>query len=328
MNPPGAGGHGASEAVVEGELVAFTFRADDGAFAVARIRPERAHEIVAVGALGHVQEGQHLTLHGRWVEHPSFGRQLKVSRFLVEDPRTLRGLRRYLGSGSVKGLGPTFARRVVEHFGHDTLRVIEEEPQRLREVPGIGKKRVATIVANWERDRANRELQAMLRGYGVGQALTARVVDRYGQEALSVVTREPWRLARDLRGVGFRTADAIARDQGMPLDDPGRAEAAAVHLLREAEGQGHCFLPAGSSSGAPRPSMCPGRPPPPPSAASPSPGSCTATRPATPRTPPSTSGSSPGRSTASRPGCWPWLGPCRRHHPRPSRPRRRRSASP
>ena len=116
-------------------------------------------------------------------------------------------------------------------------------------VAGIGKKQVESIVSHWEKDRANRELHAMLRGYGVGQSLSARIMDRYGTDALTVVTRTPYRLAQDLRGVGFRTADAIARDQGLPLDDPGRAEAAVVHVLREAEGQGHCFLPRGELLG-------------------------------------------------------------------------------
>ncbi len=230
---------------LEGELLGFTYRAPDGAFAVARLRAEGVGETVVVGPIAHVQEGQHLALHGRWVDHTSFGRQFKIGRFLVEDPRTLKGLRRYLSSGAVKGLGPTFAQRVVDHFGHDTLRVIEEEPERLAEVAGIGPKRIESIVAHWERDRAHRELHAMLRGYGIGQALSARIVEEYGSEALNMVVRTPYRLAAEMRGVGFRTADLIARDQGIPLDDPARAEAAALHLLREAEGQGHCFLPLG-----------------------------------------------------------------------------------
>ena len=230
---------------LEGELVGFSYQADDGAFAVARVRAAGNPEVIAVGPLGHVNRGQHVVLSGRWATHPSFGRQFKVDSVLVEDPRTLTGIERYLSSGAVKGLGPTFARRVVEHFGLETLDVIEHEPERLREVSGIGAKRVAQIIENWERDRAHRAVHAALRGHGIGQALANRIVEAYGGDAMAVLTREPYRLAGEIKGVGFRTADRIAQEAGIPRDDPARSEAAALFLLREAEGQGHCFLPQG-----------------------------------------------------------------------------------
>ena len=130
---------------IEGELLGFTFRTEDGGFSVARIRTDDQRRIIAVGPIGHVTEGQHLILKGSWVTHASHGRQFKVKTVLVEDPRTDRGLIRYLSSGAVTGLGKEFAKRVVDAFGVDTLRIIEEEPERLREVPGIGKKRMETI---------------------------------------------------------------------------------------------------------------------------------------------------------------------------------------
>jgi exodeoxyribonuclease V alpha subunit len=233
------------KARLEGELVSFSFRREDGSWAVARVRDPEGREVVVVGPVGHVNEGAHLSMSGRWKRHHQFGRQFEVAGVLVDDPRSLAGLERYLGSGAVRGLGPTFARRVVAAFGLETLRIIEEEPERLLEVEGIGKKRVEQIVSHWETDRTSREVHAALRGHGIGQALANRIVQRFGRQALNVVTQSPYRLAEEVRGVGFRTADAIARANGIAADDPARAEAALVFVLGEGEGSGHCFLPEG-----------------------------------------------------------------------------------
>ena len=228
---------------LEGELLGFTFKTEDGGFSVARIRTEERARIVAVGPIGHVTEGQHLVMTGRWVSHATHGKQFKVKSVLVEDPRTTRGLARYLGSGAVAGLGKEFAKRVVDTFGLDTLAVIEETPERLLEVPGIGKKRMERIRDHWAADQKNREVYATLHGYGIGRALAGRIVEKYGDKAPTIINNQPYRLANDIAGVGFKTADGIARDVGIDLDHPDRADAAALHLLQEGEGQGHCFLP-------------------------------------------------------------------------------------
>ena len=228
---------------IEAELLGFSFCSDDGGFAVTRVRISDGSIATAVGPLGHVTEGQHLVLTGRWTTHRQFGRQFRVLSVLIEDPRTLRGLERYLGSGAVRGLGPEMARRLVNHFGLQTLNVIDNEPQRLREVKGIGRKRAERILTHWAEDRALREVFASLRGFGIGQALSKKIVDRFGPQTMGIVQRQPYRLCREIRGVGFRTADAIAREANMPLDAPERAEAGLLHLLSQAEGDGHCFLP-------------------------------------------------------------------------------------
>jgi exodeoxyribonuclease V alpha subunit len=228
---------------IEGELLGFTYKTEDGGFSVARIRTEDKLRIIAVGPIGHVTEGQHLALTGRWIEHASHGRQFKVNSVLVEDPRTTKGLARYLGSGAVTGLGIEIAKRIVDHFGLDTLAIIEEEPDRLLEVPGIGKMRMERIRDHWETDQKNREVYATLHGYGIGRALAGRIVERYGDKAPIIITKHPFQLAKDLARVGFKTADRIARDVGISLEHPDRADAAVLHLLNEAEGQGHCFLP-------------------------------------------------------------------------------------
>ena len=207
---------------LEGELVGFTFRSDDGAFGVARLRDEAGSEHVLVGPIAHLSQGVHLRVEGVRSEHPRFGTRIKVRSYLVEDPRTLEGLRRYLSSGAVKGLGKELAERVVTAFGLETLSILDRSPQRLREVPGIGPKRVERILEHWGRDRAHRELSVMLRGHGLGAAITRRVLDRYGDEAMAIVTRDPYRMAGEIPGVAFRTADAMARGVGIAEDDPRR----------------------------------------------------------------------------------------------------------
>ncbi|MCP4807636.1 MAG: ATP-dependent RecD-like DNA helicase [Proteobacteria bacterium] len=229
---------------LEGELRRVDYATDDGAFAVVRIRAESG-EVVAVGPIGHLPPGSHVRLDGSWSTHPKYGRRFRVKQYLVEDPRTLDGLRRYLASGAVRGLGAELARRAVDRFGLEVLDILDDEPERLLEVPGIGKKRLDDIIGCWERDKSGRELTVMLRGHGLGAAVTQRILDKYGDGALKVVTSNPYRLADDIQGVAFRTADTIARAVGIASDDPRRADAAIRWLLMEGESDGHCFLPRG-----------------------------------------------------------------------------------
>jgi exodeoxyribonuclease V alpha subunit len=232
-----------SESRVEGEVRGFAHQGEDSAFAVVYLRLSTGEEVTAVGPLGHLVPGQNVVLSGRWQDHPAYGRQFRTESFLVDDPKTLEGLRAYLSSGSVKGVGPELARRLVDRFGLDTLRVLEEEPGRMLEVPGIGTATLQRIQEAYTSDRAGREFLASLRGLGVPSALSRRILDRYGDESLALVARNPYRLAWDVRGVGFRTADAIARGNGFGRDHPLRAEAALQHVLIEAENDGHCYLP-------------------------------------------------------------------------------------
>ena len=233
---------------LEGEIIRFSYKAEDDSFAVAVLQVKGDLGTVkhtVVGPIGHITEGQHVQLTGRWMVHTSFGEQFRISRSLVEDPRTLRGLTVYLSSGAVKGMGPSMAARVVEKFGLETLKILESEPARLKEVSGIGDKRMKRIAEQWQQDAASRQLHAILRGYGIGAALTRKIVETYADDAMSIITRQPYRLAAEIRGIGFKTADLIATERGQPLDAPERAAAALIHVLREAEGQGHCYIPRG-----------------------------------------------------------------------------------
>lgn len=226
---------------LEGELSGFSFKSADGAFAVAKVRVATGAEVVVVGPIGTLHEGQRVVATGQWVNDGRFGRQFKVESFLVESPRTLRGLERYL-SAAIPGVGSELARRIVETFELETLDVLDRHPERLTEVPGVGEKTREKIVAGWEQNAATRELEVALRGYGFGLALCHRITERFGRNALAVVQRESYRLV-EIPGVGFRTADQVARANGLAADAPERIDAALAFVLQEAEGEGSCFLP-------------------------------------------------------------------------------------
>jgi exodeoxyribonuclease V alpha subunit len=233
------------DARIEGELREISYRTDDNRFAVGEVLDDQGRRHTVVGPIGHLAPGAHLILDGRWSEHPKYGKRFKVQAWLVEDPRTRRGLELYLAGGAIKGLGRELARRIVDQFGLETLRILEETPERLREVMGIGVKRLEEIITHWEKDRLGREVTVMLRGHGLGAAVTRRVLEAWGSDAIGIVQRDPYRLAAEIRGVAFRTADTIALANGLTRDDPRRAEAAVSSLLQDSVFEGHTYLPQG-----------------------------------------------------------------------------------
>jgi exodeoxyribonuclease V alpha subunit len=196
-----------------------------------------------LGNLLGVQPGESLRLEGRWKSHPQYGRQFEVLHYTTVLPATIQGVRRYLGSGLIKGIGPKMAERIVAHFALDTLRVIEEEPQRLLEVPGLGAKRQARITAAWEEQKAIKEVMVFLQGVGVSTSLAVRIYKTYRDGAIGVVQNAPYRLASDVWGIGFKTADKIAQSLGIPHDSPERVKAGLQFALSQASDEGHCYLP-------------------------------------------------------------------------------------
>jgi len=231
--------------VLEAVLERLTYVNEDTGYTVARVATDRSADLLTVvGALLGAQPGESLRLVGRWSSHPQYGRQFEVDSYTTVLPATIQGVQRYLGSGLVKGIGPVFAERIVSHFGLDTLRVIEEEPARLIEVPGLGPKRTAKITAAWEEQKAIKEVMVFLQGVGVSTSLAVRIFKQYGDASISVVNNEPYRLAADVWGIGFKTADTIAQAVGIPHDSPQRVKAGLQHTLSEATDSGHCYLPA------------------------------------------------------------------------------------
>jgi exodeoxyribonuclease V alpha subunit len=232
-------------ATLEAVLERVTYANEETGYTVARVATPRASDLVTVvGALLGAQPGESLRLRGRWRSHPQYGRQFEVASFETVLPATIQGIRRYLGSGLIKGIGPRMAERIVDHFATDTLRVIEQEPGRLLEVHGLGPKRTERIGAAWEEQKAIKEVMLFLQGVGVSTSIAVRIYKTYGDEAIQTVRQTPYKLAADVWGIGFKTADTIATSLGIPHDSPERVKAGLQFALSEASDGGHCFLPA------------------------------------------------------------------------------------
>jgi len=215
----------------------------ENGFSVVRLEPDGAGTVTATGPLLGLRDGDRLRVTGRWVEHPRFGRQLEVASFVQLLPSSLDGIRRYLASRRVRGVGPKTAERLVEAFGLDTLDVLDRHPERLLEVRGIGSATARRIAASWEQQRGHREVLLFLASHGVAAGVAMKVARRYGATALEVVRSNPYRLAEEVVGIGFLTADRIARGLGVPADAPERLEAGLLHTLARAAEEGHTALP-------------------------------------------------------------------------------------
>ncbi|MFF5131872.1 ATP-dependent RecD-like DNA helicase [Streptomyces syringium] len=232
-------------AVVEGVLERITYANEESGYTVARVDTGRGGGdlLTVVGSLLGAQPGESLRLEGRWGSHPQYGRQFTVENYTTVLPATIQGIRRYLGSGLIKGIGPRIADRIVSHFGTDTLEIIEEDPKRLIEVPGLGPKRTKSIGAAWEEQKAIKEVMVFLQGVGVSTSIAVRIYKKYGDASISVVRNQPYRLAADVWGIGFLTADRIAQSVGIPHDSPERVKAGLQYALSQSTDQGHCYLP-------------------------------------------------------------------------------------
>ncbi|KAF4409417.1 SF1B family DNA helicase RecD2 [Streptomyces lycii] len=232
-------------AVVEGVLERITYANEENGYTVARVDTGRGGGdlLTVVGSLLGAQPGESLRMEGRWGSHPQYGKQFTVENYTTVLPATVQGIRRYLGSGLIKGIGPRIADRIVEHFGTDTLDVIEQRPERLIEVPGLGPKRTKLIGAAWEEQKAIKEVMVFLQGVGVSTSIAVRIYKKYGDASISVVRNQPYRLAADVWGIGFLTADKIAQSVGIPHDSPERVKAGLQYALSQSSDQGHCYLP-------------------------------------------------------------------------------------
>lgn len=224
----------------------ITFVSEETGYTIARLATERSGPdlLTVVGPLLGAQIGESLRLTGQWGSHPKYGRQFQVHSYTTVLPATIQGIRRYLGSGLIKGIGPMMADRMVSHFDTDILRIIEEEPARLIEVHGLGPKRTKRIAAAWEEQKAIKEVMVFLQGVGVSTSLAVKIYKKYGDASIGVVRTEPYRLASDVWGIGFKTADTIAQAVGIPHDSPERIKAGLQYTLSQAADDGHCFLPA------------------------------------------------------------------------------------
>ena len=233
--------------MVEGVVHRIVYESPETGFFVARLRVKKSRDPVTfVGNLAAVSPGETVRVWGRWVDDPKFGRQLRMERYETILPNTVHGIEKYLGSGLIHGIGPKYAKRLVNAFGTDTLRVISDEPERLQSVEGIGRKRAAQIREAWQRQKAVQSIMLFLQGHGIGVSQAVRIYKRYGDAAVAVLRENPYRLAQDISGIAFKSADKIAEQLGIARNAPQRIEAALLYLLDRAGNSGHVFERTGT----------------------------------------------------------------------------------
>ncbi len=231
---------------VQGIVERVTYHADDSGYTVARLKVPSTPDLVTIlGRFPDIHPGQTLRLTGFWREHPKFGPQFQVLHAQETKPATLTGLEKYLGSGLIKGVGPVTAKRIVAHFGLETLDIIEAHSDRLIEVSGIGKGRVVRIQGAWAAQKAIKEVMVFLQGHGVSTTYAVKIYKQYGDRSIEVVSGNPYQLATDIYGIGFLTADTIARNLGIEPESDFRYTAGMLYVLSGAAEDGHCFLPQG-----------------------------------------------------------------------------------
>jgi ATP-dependent exoDNAse (exonuclease V) alpha subunit len=229
---------------IEGSVQKINFANEATGFAVVRITVKtEPFPVTVIGALATLRLGEDVRFSGYWKNDPKFGRQFAVEDYVPTVPTDVHAIEKYLSSGLVKGIGPEMAKRIVKAFGPKTIEVIDQRPERLEKVEGIGPKRRELIQKSWAEQKAVREVMIFLQGVGVSPAYAIRIYRQYGAGAPSVIRADPYRLARDVHGIGFKIADKIARDLGFDIENPKRIEAGATFTLWEAQSDGHIYLP-------------------------------------------------------------------------------------
>ena len=229
---------------LSGVLERVTYHNAENGFCVLRVKARGQRDLVVV--IGHaavISPGEFISATGAWVNDREHGLQFKATHITTTQPTSLEGIEKYLASGMIRGIGPTYARALVRAFGEAVFDLIEQQPERLREVTGIGDKRAARIVAGWTDQKAIREIMLFLHAHGVGTSRAVRIFKTYGQEAIALITQNPYRLSRDIRGIGFRTADQLAAKLGIEKEATIRLRAGLSFGLSEATSNGHCGLP-------------------------------------------------------------------------------------
>lgn len=230
--------------VVTGVLERLTYHNEENGYTVGRLAMEGERDLVTiVGNFSNPVVGEQLVCEGKWTAHREFGRQFVVERYSTSKPATAFAIEKYLGSGLIKGVGPVMAKRMVELFRLETLEVIEHEPRKLLRVEGIGEKRVAMIQKAWDEQREIRNVMLFLQEKGVSATYAVKIYKTYGDRAITTVEENPYRLAQDIWGIGFKTADKIAQQLGVAIDSEQRLQAGLLYTLSQATDFGHLFLP-------------------------------------------------------------------------------------
>jgi exodeoxyribonuclease V alpha subunit len=230
--------------VLAGLVERVTYPNEENGFCVLRIKARGHRDLVTV--IGHsaaASAGEWVSASGEWVNDRTHGQQFRAKFLKISAPTSLEGIEKYLGSGMIRGIGPVYAKKLVRAFGENVFDTIEVEPRRLREVPGIGPVRAARIIAAWAEQKIVREIMVFLHSHGVGTGHAVRIYKTYGTDSVQIMAENPYRLARDIRGIGFKTADAIAMKLGIEKTAMIRVRAGISYALTEALDEGHCGLP-------------------------------------------------------------------------------------
>jgi exodeoxyribonuclease V alpha subunit len=226
-----------------GSIETIVFTSAETGFTVARFQTAAEETVTIVGSFAALNQGQSLILNGTWRSHPRYGPQFQVEQYRENIPNTIAGIETYLGSGMIRGIGPAIAKRIVDRFGLDTLEILDAEIERLSEVKGIAQAKLSQIRSAWIEQRQIHTIMMFLQTYGIGKSQAVRVLKHYGEDAIAIVSNNPFQLAAEIRGIGFHSADGIATQLGIAPDSEYRYRSAILHGLREAGREGHCFLP-------------------------------------------------------------------------------------
>src|ERR1700731_3067998 len=233
-----------TQEVLAGLVERVTYHNVENGFCVLRAKARGHRDVVTlVGHAATIAAGEWITASGEWVNDRTHGQQFKARFLRTSPPTSADGIEKYLSSGMIRGVGPVYAKKLVRAFGEKVFDIIETTPDRLREVDGIGPVRAASILAAWVEQKAVREIMVFLHSHGVGTARAVRIFKTYGADAIQVMTENPYRLPRDIRGIGFKTADAIAMKLGIEKTAMIRVRAGISFALAEALDEGHCGLP-------------------------------------------------------------------------------------
>lgn len=227
---------------VSGYIEKIVYRNEENGYTVMTIVEDK-EEITCVGTFRYINEGEYATLRGHFTVHPSYGEQLSVEEYEIKVPEDKAAIGRYLGSGAIKGVGPALADRIVRRFGEDTFRIIEEEPERLSQVKGISERMAMEIASQLEEKKDMRKAMIFLQKYGISMQLSVKIYEKYGQEMYNIIKYNPYKLADDIHGVGFKIADEIAMKAGISADSDFRIKCGILYVLTQAGGSGHAYLP-------------------------------------------------------------------------------------
>ena len=228
--------------VIKGYVDHFLYYNESNTYGVLELDTED-DDVICTGRFPGLTEGETIEVSGEWVDHPTYGVQLKVLNYEIIEPTDILDMERYLASGAIKGIGPSTAKKIIKHFGEDTFRIIEEEPERLSEIKGITERKAISIATQMSERHELRNVVMFMQKYGISNSMAIKLYDEYGSQIKSIILNNPYKLAREVNGIGFKRADEIAAKTGVKLDSEFRIQCGIIHCLKEASTDGHTYLP-------------------------------------------------------------------------------------